>query len=99
MIAVARPKKKQVILRRALDRRITKAAPRAVVSWVQDHLKLPESDIRRMRKLYEKVMSETITKPESAELDGLIDACAAMDLVRARVLFGSEVRAAKSRAK
>jgi len=99
MIAVDRPKKKQAILGRALDRRITKPAPRSVVSWVQDHLRLPESDIRRMKKLYEKVMNETITKGESAELDSLMDACAAMDLLRARLLFGTGARAGKTRAK
>jgi hypothetical protein len=34
-----------------------------------------------MKKLYEKVMNETITPGESAELDSLLEACAAMDLL------------------
>lgn len=99
MITAASPNKKHAVLRRALDQRITKPAPRSVVSWVQDHLRLPESDIRRMKKLYEKVMNETITKTEDAELDGLMDACAAMDLLRARLLFGPSVRVGKTHAK
>ena len=90
MIAVARPKKKQAILSHALDRRITKPAPRVVVSWVREHLRLPESDMRRMKKLYDKVMNETITEAENSELDSLMDACSAMDLLRARVLFGAQ---------
>jgi hypothetical protein len=88
MIAVARQKRKQAILNRALSRRITKPAPRLVLTWAQDHLRLPDSDMRRMKKLYDKVMKETITERENAELDSLIDACAAMDLLRARMVFG-----------
>ena len=88
MVAVTRQKTKQAILTRALDRGIKKPAPPVVVSWVQDHLRLPDSDMRRMKKLYDKVMDEMATDAESVELDGLMDACAAMDLVRARMLFG-----------
>lgn len=89
MIVADRPTKTQARLHRALDLRIKKSAPRAVVSWVRDHLRLPEADMRRIKKLYEKVMNETITAEEGAELDGLLDASAAMDLLRARVVFGA----------
>jgi hypothetical protein len=92
MIIIDRPAKKQAVLSRALDLRIRKSAPRAVVSWAQDHLRLPDSDLRRMKKLYDKVMHETITPDESAELDGLLDACAAMDLLRARLVIGATDR-------
>lgn len=54
--------------------------------------------MRRMKKLYDKVTNETITSDESAELDGLMDACAAMDLLRARMLIGSPLgRKARSK--
>ena len=89
MVATARPTTKQTILTRALNRRIKKPAPPVVISWMQDHLMLPDSDMRRMKKLYDKVMNETASNVESAELDGLMDACAAMDLLRARMLFGA----------
>ncbi len=89
MIAVARQKKKQTILNRVLSQRLKTPVPPVVVSWVQDHLRLPDADIRRMKKLYDKVMEETITKAESTELDSLTEACAAMDLLRARVLVGA----------
>ena len=42
--------------------------------------------MKRMKRLYGKVMNETISPVESAELDSLLEACAAMDLLRARVL-------------
>lgn len=99
MITIARPTKKQAILSRALNRRIGESAPRVVVSWVQDHLRLPESDMRRMKKLYDKVMSENITEAETIELDGLIDACAAMDLLRARLILGTPKNARITRRK
>lgn len=88
MIATDRPIKPHARLSRALHLRIKHPAPPAVVTWVQDHLRMPESDLRRMKKLYDKVMQETITPGESAELDSLMDACAAMDLLRARMLTG-----------
>ncbi len=98
MIAIARQKKQQASLKRALNLRLKKPAPPLVVSWIQDHLRLPDADIRRMKKLYDKVMEETITKAESAELDSLMDACAAMDLLRARVLLGTGKKLAAARA-
>ena len=51
---------------------------------------LKDADMKRMKKLYEKVMNDTISKAESVELDGLMEACAAMDVLRARVLLGHE---------
>ena len=89
MVSLVRPKKKQALLKRALDVRIKRKVPQAVVAWAMDHLHLPESDMRRMKKLYNKAMDETITAPESGELDDLMDVCGAMDLLRARMLLGS----------
>ncbi len=51
---------------------------------------MPDADMKRMKKLYDKVMSETISQQESVELDGLMEATAAMDVLRARVLLGNE---------
>ena len=93
MITLDRATKKQAALSRALDLRIRKPVPRAVVTWARDHLGLPQSDIRRMKKLYDKVMDETITQEESTELDGLLEACAAMDLLRARMVIGTAGKA------
>ena len=95
MIAAARPNKKKAILGRALKLGIKQAAPPAVGAWVDDHLKLPESDMRRMKRLYDNVLNETITAAENSELDSLMDACSAMDLLRARVVFGTTKRRGK----
>ncbi len=99
MIAATRQKTKQAILTRALDRGIKEPAPPVVASWVRDHLRLPDSDMRRMKRLYDKVMAETATEAESVELDSLMDACATMDLLRARVLFGATKSSAASAGK
>ncbi|GEM_PF-2113425 len=96
MITVARTPKKQDRLSQVLNRRLRKPAPAAVVAWLQEHLRMPDTDMKRMKKLYDKVMNETISKTESAELDGLMEASAAMDVLRARVLLGNE--SAKTRA-
>lgn len=90
MIAVARTPKKQPRLSQVLNRRLRKPAPPVVVSWLQEHLRMPDSDMKRMKKLYDKVMSDTISKTESAELDALMESSAAMDVLRARVLLGHE---------
>jgi hypothetical protein len=52
-----------------------------------------------MKRLYEKVMNDTISRAESAELDSLMEASAALDVLRARVLLGHSPvkRAAKAR--
>jgi len=89
MIAVARTPKKQARLSQVLNRRLRKPAPPVVLTWLQEHLRMPDSDMKRLKKLYEKVMSETITQTESAELDALMEASAAMDVLRARVLLGA----------
>jgi hypothetical protein len=96
MIAVARTPKKQARLSQVLNRRLRKPAPPVVVTWLQEHLRMPDSDMKRMKKLYDKVMSDTITQTESAELDSLMEACAAMDVLRARILLGNV--SAKTRA-
>jgi len=83
-------RKQHTRLSRALRLRIKHPAPRAVVAWAQDHLRLPESDMRRMKRLYDKAMEDTITPDESGELDGMMEACAAMDLLRARLLFAGD---------
>jgi|APTNR8051073442_1049403.scaffolds.fasta_scaffold172269_2 hypothetical protein len=88
MIAIARPKKKLERLSRMLNRRIQKPAPPAVMAWLQSNLRMPEADLKRMKRLYEKVMSDTISRSESAELDSLMEASAALDVLRARVLLG-----------
>ena len=96
MIAIARPKKKQPRLSQRLERRIQKPASTAVMAWLQNNLRMPDADLKRMKKLYEKVMNDTITRSESAELDSLMEASAAMDVLRARVLLGhanSKIRA------
>ena len=98
MNTLDRPAKKQALLGRALRLRIRKPAPRAVVVWARDHLLLPASDIRRMKKLYDKLMEETITPEERAELDSLLEACAAMDLLRARMTAGTAAKAKTPRA-
>lgn len=98
MITLDRPTKKQALLGRALRLRIRKPVPRAVAAWARDHLLLPASDIRRMKKLYDKMMEEIITPEESSELDGLLEACAAMDLLRARMVVGTAVIAKAPRA-
>jgi hypothetical protein len=90
MIAVARTPKKHARLSQVLNRRLRKLAPPVVVSWLQEHLRMPDSDMKRMKKLYDKVMRETISKAESVELDALMEASAAMDVLRARVLLGNE---------
>ncbi len=98
MIAIDRPARNQALLNRALQLRIKQPAPRAVVTWVEDHLRLPDTDMRRMKKLYDKMMNETSTADENTELDSLLEACAAMDLLRARMIMGG-VTERKSRAK
>ncbi len=89
MITGERPTKKQPVLRRALARSIRKPVPPVVATWVQKHLRLPDADMKRMRKLYDRLMDEKITRQETVELDGLMEACAAMDLLRARLLTGT----------
>ncbi|WP_395746241.1 hypothetical protein [Prosthecobacter sp.] len=96
MIAVARTPKKKARLSQVLSRRLRKPAPPAVRSWLQEHLRMPESDLKRMKRLYDKVMNETISGAESVELDELMEASAAMDVLRARILLGD--KAGKTRA-
>jgi hypothetical protein len=59
-----------------------------VVSWVNDHLRLPDAQMRKMKRLYDKLMAESITADERVELDSLMDACAVMDILRARLIIG-----------
>lgn len=92
MNTLDRPAKKLALLGRALRLRIRQPAPRAVVAWAKDHLLLPASDIRRMKKLYDKLMEET------TELDSLLEACAAMNLLRARIMPGPAAKAKSPRA-
>lgn len=88
MIASARSQEKPMSLSQRLQSRIQNPASPAVITWLQKNLSMPKSDLRRMEKLYEKVQSDTITRPESAELDSLMEASAALDVLRARVLLG-----------
>jgi hypothetical protein len=99
MIAIARPKTKLVRLSRMLNRPIQKPASPAVMAWLQSNLRMPEADLKRMKRLYEKVMNDTISRTESTELDSLMEASAALDVLRARVLLGHSLvkRAAKAR--
>lgn len=97
MITVARVSKKPTSLSQILNRRIRRPAPPAVVSWIEDHLRVPESDMKRMKKLYEKVMNDSISKAEEVELDRLMEVSAAMDVLRARILLGrSDVNVRKA---
>ena len=51
-----------------------------------------------MKKLYDKLMEETITLEETTELDSLLEACAAMNLLRARIMPGPAAKAKSPRA-
>jgi hypothetical protein len=82
MIAIARPKKKLVRLSRMLNRPIQKPASPAVMAWLQSNLRMPEADLKRMKRLYEKVMNDTISRTESTELDSLMEASAASSTAR-----------------
>ena len=53
--------------------------------------------MKRMKKLYEKVMNDSISKAEAVELDRLMEVSAAMDVLRARILLGrSDVKVRKA---
>lgn len=88
MPTAARPPQKAT-LSQILSRRLRQPIPSAVASWLQDHAFMPDSDMKRMKKLYDKVMNETITQTESVELDSLMEATAAMDVLRAHALLGN----------
>jgi predicted metalloendopeptidase len=88
-MTISTKRKKPTAVSLALDVHMKQAAPTTVVKWIQSHLRLPDSDMKRLNKLYNKFMDEAITSKEKQELDHLLDECAALDLLRARLLFSS----------
>ena len=89
MTLPARQSHRQKLLSRAFDQNIKAVPPPGVIRWVSEHLRLATDDMKRLKKLYEKAMDESITPAENAELDDLMAASAAMDLLRARMLISA----------
>jgi predicted RNA polymerase sigma factor len=99
MITSARRQAKQATLSRAFKSRIKQTTPVGVSSWVMQHARLSDADSRRLKKLYDKAMDETITEVEKSELDYLMDASAAMDLLRARLMYVSGLQPSRGMVK
>jgi 7-keto-8-aminopelargonate synthetase-like enzyme len=89
MIAAASSKTKQAIVKQVVASMNKTPLPPALAKQFQARLQMPERHLKRIKELYDKVMEETISPKEEAELDTLMDVAAMMDLIRAYALFGA----------
>jgi hypothetical protein len=88
MISSTTSKTKRAVVRQAVASMNKTLVPSALAKQFQSRLQLPEKQVKRIQQLYNKVMEETITPKEEAELDTLMDVAATMDVIRTFALFG-----------